>query len=480
MQQPAPSSTAPSRAHARPPLGLEEITRDGPQLVLRFRAGGMRFSTTYWYGDVDFAALDARYGTAFMDKVVFHIAAFEINKLASLYPEIIDWGPYARFATPEFRQLWETVLYNVWAQWRYENDLPDYRGPRFETSAAGDIPGPVPLEPGPIETLAFCGGGKDSLVTMKALERAGVAHDSLVYASSIYGTAAQQHALIDRLLDHGAQRARRRQWIYDDFLDAPVLELRREVGIETLCAAETPASVFASLPLVLTHGYRYIALGHERSADTGQVVWDATGEWVNHQWGKSYEAEAMINAYVGAHLVEGFTYFSVLKPVYDVLIFNMLRRDLDAVPATHSCNIRKPWCGRCPKCAYVWLNYMAHLPTELVDGMFGENLFDLPENQETFRQLIGLEDQLPFECIGQEGESRLAFEMCRAKGLRGRAMEMFEREAGAVDTSALVAKYLDVNEDAKGIPPAIRDGLFDQFRDAAGEARVYIDGVLGG
>ena len=41
-----------------------------------------------------------------MDKLLFHIAAFEINKLCSLRPEIIDWGLYEKYATVAFEKLW--------------------------------------------------------------------------------------------------------------------------------------------------------------------------------------------------------------------------------------------------------------------------------------------------------------------------------------------------------------------------------------
>ena len=246
-------------------------------------------------------------------------------------------------------------------------------------------------------------------------------------------------------------------------------------GPKTLTAAETPSSIFTAIPFALQHGYIYFSLGHERSADTGQVFWEKTGEDVNHQWGKSLEAEELLNNYVQENLVANLTYFSILKPIYDVMIFNLLRQDLDAVPYTHSCNEAKPWCKKCPKCAYVWLNYMAWLPVELVNEIFEDtNLFDTEENQETFMQLIGAADQLPFECIGQASESRLAFEMCHRKGLKGKAMDRYLEFEFHTDFEYIFDTYLSVDEPGNHFPKFIWNSIIQQFADMQNEAKRYV------
>ena len=258
-------------------------------------------------------------------------------------------------------------------------------------------------------------------------------------------------------------------------MESPVLQLGSQGGSKTLTAAETPSSIFTAIPFALQHGYLYFSLGHERSADTGQVFWEETGEDVNHQWGKSLEAEELLNNYVQENLVSNLTYFSILKPIYDVMIFNLLRQDLDAVKDTHSCNEAKPWCKKCPKCAYVWLNYMAWLPVELVDEIFeGTNLFDIEENQKTFMQLIGAADQLPFECIGQADESRLAFEMCHRKGLGGKAMDNYLQLNLNANFGDTFDMYLSVNEPSSHFPEFIWNSVFQQFANMQDEAKEYV------
>ena len=313
---------------------------------------------------------------------------------------------------------------------------------------------------------------------MKLLERGDLPFDSFTYSSSCYGLAGPQHKLMDGLLSQASPNNKYRQWIYDDFLDSPVLQLYPETPTMQLTAAETPSSVFAALPYALANGQTHLALGHERSADTGQVDWKVTGESVNHQWGKSYEAEKLLNDYVRQHLVNNVNYFSILKPIYDVLIFNLLRQDIDSLPFAHSCNVSKPWCKECPKCAYVWLNYMAWLPVEKVNQVFdGTNLFDTEKNQEIFVQLLGQADRLPFECIGQAGESQLAFELCRRKGLTGKAMDAFIALDLDIQIDDLLEKYTTSDPAQSAIPPEIWNAIQPQLIQAKNNAYDYARSV---
>src|SRR4029079_2915031 len=105
------------------------------------------------------------------------------------------------------------------------------------------------------------------------------------------------------------------------------------------------------------------------------------------------------------HLVSNVRYFSILAPVHDEVIFELLTRDAVLAPLTHSCNVRKPWCGEGAKGAYVWLQFAAHLPADIVDETFGMNLGERPANEVHFRQLLGLAAHTPFECVGSVPEA---------------------------------------------------------------------------
>ena len=45
--------------------------------------------------------------------------------------------------------------------------------------------------------------------------------------------------------------------------------------------------------------------------------------------------------------------------------------------------------------------------------------------------MLGFGEQIPFGCIGQVDEVRMAFQFCRLKGIKGKAMEIFEAEVAA-------------------------------------------------
>ena len=119
-------------------LWFEPVGRGRHHVTLRYGVDDMRFTTTYWYDDVDFDSLERRYGADLLRVVEFHLLAFEANKAASLAPTAIDAGPYADLVTDAFWDLWSTIFHHVWGVWRFENGLPDYRLPRPLQNAAGE------------------------------------------------------------------------------------------------------------------------------------------------------------------------------------------------------------------------------------------------------------------------------------------------------------------------------------------------------
>ena len=165
------------------------------------------------------------------------------------------------------------------------------------------------------------------------------------------------------------------------------------------------------------------------------------------------------------------SFFSTLLPIHDTIIFRFLASHTSAIPFTHSCNFRKPWCLRCPKCCYVWLSYSAYFPQATVRETFGEeNVLDLEENQVFFYQMLGLGKQKPFEAIGQIEEAQLAFALCRSKGLRGKAMKVFEEKVAAqFDTEKLdiISKFAKVYRNDIGIPQLLADKILTKLEEVS-------------
>src|SRR5215813_8257628 len=114
-------------------LRLVDVHRGVDQIVAACALDDLRFHVTVWYEDVDLAALARQFGDEAIERIAVHIALFQLNAACSLRPEVIELGRYAKYLTEDLVRLWRTVFRHVWAQWRYEHDLPHYDGPRFVT-----------------------------------------------------------------------------------------------------------------------------------------------------------------------------------------------------------------------------------------------------------------------------------------------------------------------------------------------------------
>ena len=459
-------------------LWFEPVVRGRRHLVLRYGVEDLVFSTTYWYDDVDFLELEARHGSEWMRRVYFHILAFEANKAASLAPTVIDFGPYADLSSDSFWCLWETFFRHVWGVWRYENDLPDYRLPRPARGSTVDARPVVEVGDGGSKLLVLCGGGKDSLVTMKLLERAGIDYDTFVYAHSTYGRGQRQHDLIDGLVAHCKTRQVHRAWVVDDALEAPISGAYPDLGIRGIVSAETVSSYWLALPVALQHGFTEVALGITRSTDEHNLVWDKTGEEINYLWGMSAEAERMLHDYMSRELVSNLRMFHLLRPIYDVTVFSLLSRDLTAVPATHSCAQQKPWCCRCAKCLYVWMSYVAWLPPETVAACFDVNLFSIPQNRTLLRKMLGLESHKPTDCVGTVSEARLAFAMCRARGVRGVVADDIDLADFFAEANETLDRYALASRPGPTYPRRLVAPMDAQFHANADLAKAFALDVL--
>lgn len=436
-------------------IKISQVTVHAHHLELTYHADRFQFATKVYYHEVSFPALVQQYSQANIDRIVAYIALFEGMKLCSLFPRFFDISLIAPNLDGAALQLFSDIYQGVFGQHWYENNVTDYRGPEIvyaETELGTNQPFAIAANNETV--LTACGGGKDSAVALKLLEEAEIPFASMQYSHSVYGKADFQHQLIAKVVDQTTPTQKHHISIYDDFLDYPLFDLYFP-EISGIIAPETPVSIFESLPLMLHHGYQYLCLAHERSANKGNLFWQDLGKEVNHQWGKGYEAETALNDFIQQHVLSNFTYFSILQPVYDVRIFQKLTAYPELLPHIHSCNIQKPWCKKCPKCAYVWLGLMAAFEPSLVDQVFGTNLFDDPDLLPIFRAMIGLEEHTPFECIGEIEESRLAMKRCLEKGLSGRALDVFKTEVlgdRSIDWEQISQKYEQLYGEDHNIP----------------------------
>ncbi len=422
---------------------IDDLTVHEHHLDIIYSADKFKFSTKVFYHDLSFSYLKEKYSQQVIQRIVAHIALFEGMKLCSLFPKYYDISEIAEYLEKPVLDLFVKIYQGVFAQHWYENQVTDYQQPEIIFSGSLGDSNPVAMLGDNHTILAGCGGGKDSIVALKMLEEADIPFASMQYSHTVYGKADIQHNLIAGVLEHVTPIKKHKISIFDDFIDFPFLKLYFPEN-SGITVPETPVSIFESLPIMLSEGYNYLCLAHEKSANTGNLFWDKLGKEVNHQWGKGHEAETLMNNFIQDHLLYNFTYFSILQPIYDFRIFKHLAKYPEVLPKIHSCNIQKPWCKKCPKCAYVWLGLMATFEPESVNAVFQKNLFDDQDLIPTFQQMLGLSEHTPFECIGEIDESRLAMKKCLEKGLSGKALDIFKQKVlfdSSIDWQHIEEKY---------------------------------------
>ena len=282
----------------------------------------------------------------------------------------------------------------------YHNKI-DLRGKiRFPVSAAGSST-PAAVLALPPSTLVPIGGGKDSLVSVEILKRAGENATAVWIGSS-------------GLIESCAQRT-----------GLPMLNIARSISpvlFEYNRAGafngHIPVTAINSAILVVAavlYGHDAIAFSNERSASSATLEYN--GVPINHQWSKGWEFERSFADLVHTHVATDLNYYSLLRPLSELAVASRFARSNRYDDVFSSCNRNfrilgpKPadrWCGQCPKCHFVFLALAPFMPKPRLLGIFGRNLLDDPVQTGGFDALIEYQDHKPFECVGEGRESRAA------------------------------------------------------------------------
>ncbi len=324
--------------------------------------------------------------------------------------------------------FWNSVYENGLGEFFYTNDI-DFAGLiNFPASPAVTLPA-LPKK-GDWEQshkiLVPIGGGKDSVVTTERLRRKAdltlfrMGHHSLIDA--LAKTAGLplltiKRALAPQLFDLNASGA-----------------LNGHVPITAYLS-------FVTIVITLLYDFDAVAMSNEKSANIGNV--EFKGKMINHQWSKSEEFENAFRDYVKTFITHRVEYKSELRSMNELEIVREFVKFPQYFPCTTSCNtnwkiLAAPrgrdsgftWCGRCPKCAFVFALYAAFLPKETLLKIFGKNLFDDASLVPLYKELLGLQGIKPFECVGTPEETKEAFALAKKRGEWNDTfvMKMFQKE----------------------------------------------------
>lgn len=287
----------------------------------------------------------------------------------------------------------------------YENGLGEFYA-RNELRRFGKIAIEAPEETRALpdapalgdRALLPIGGGKDSLVSVQLIEKAGL--DFTPFAVNARGPILGSFERIGR-----APLTVKRT------LDAEMIRLGKEPGYYNGHVPSTAINSMIAALTALLFGYNRIVLSNERSASEGNVAFD--GREANHQHSKSIGFERLIAEVLAEATGGALGYFSLLRPFSEARIASLFARETRFDDVFSSCNEnfklaghKGPlWCGRCPKCHFVFLIFAPVMPKARLTGIFGQDLLAQPDHERSFRELTGLAGQKPWECVGEIEEA---------------------------------------------------------------------------
>lgn len=241
-------------------------------------------------------------------------------------------------------------------------------------------------------------------------------------------------------------------------MDPRMIELSLAKKVYTGHVPATAIYALVSLMSAALFGYSSVVLSNERSSSYGNVQY--LGKEINHQWSKSAEFETMLQEYVKNHVTQDIEIFSLLRPLYEIEITRRFTEHPEYFPYFSSCNrnfsLTNPpkkglWCGECPKCAFMFAVLAAQLPRDVVVEIFGKNMFADEKLLELYRELLGLAEFKPFECVGTPEEVKVAVHLVaeRHEFDHDAVMKMFAHDVmpNLGDISSLEANVFSTHPD---------------------------------
>jgi UDP-N-acetyl-alpha-D-muramoyl-L-alanyl-L-glutamate epimerase len=302
------------------------------------------------------------------------------------------------FLTKEQAEFWNIVYTKGLGEFFYKNKI-DFRGlVKFPYN-----------ENAKISTVGFqrkdrvllgIGGGKDSIVVAEMLKEQKKDFDVLSGEEKIKIEVAQVIGKVPI--------------VFKRELDPKLFDLNKEKGTYN---GHIPISVvyaFLGVMACAFYNYENFVVGNEKSANYGNVKY--LGEMINHQWSKSEEFEKLFQEYIRKFITPDIEYSSPLRQMTELQVVGKFIKYPKYFKVFSSCNgnfkINNPsdrkWCGKCPKCIFVFIALSAFLPKNEVIDIFDKDLFEDEKLISLFEELIGKKNFKPFECVGTQGEVREA------------------------------------------------------------------------
>jgi len=379
-----------------------------------------------------------------LDNLIFHLGLIELLSYwkSTCSPEIqIKAGSLNK----DQIKWWKDLIINGMGQFFYENRI-NWKIPEFLKIIPGKTKSSTVIFKGKLknQVLVPVGGGKDSAVTLEMLKKA----KKDIYCFSLNPT---KNAI--KLMEiAGCDK----QIIVKREIDSKLLKL----NLEGFLNGHTPFSAYLAFLSVLVSvifKQKYIAFSNERSSNEGNLRY--LGREINHQYSKTFDFEKKFKKYSKKYLVKQVEYFSFLRPFYEIRIAKLFSQYPKYFKSFLSCNeayktysgTKKQtgkWCGRCPKCLFIFLCFYPFINEKELIKIFGQNLFEKKGLLSLIKELIGEKKFKPFECVGTKKESLIGFYLSWKKARKkGKTLSFLLKYF----ENTILPKYPDLEKDSKKI-----------------------------
>lgn len=343
-----------------------------------------------------------------LDNFIFHLGLVEMISYwkATCSPKI---KILAGKLNKDQIKWWQHLIRKGMGQFFYENKInfKEKNFLRIETVNENKRKIAKDREKKKEKVIVPIGGGKDSVVTLELMK-------NLFEKKDIYCFSLNPKMPAQKIMKIFGCR---NKIIVERKIDKKLLSLN-QMGFLN---GHTPFSAylaFLSKTIAYLLNVKYIAFSNERSSNEGNVKY--LGEIINHQYSKSLDFEKRFREYSKKYLSKEIEYFSFLRPLYEIQIAERFSHYREYFHAFLSCNEafktdsgkKKPtgtWCGKCPKCLFVFTSLYPFVEEKELVSIFQKNLFQNKNLIPLMQKLIGERGFKPFECVGTKKESLVAF-----------------------------------------------------------------------
>ena len=350
----------------------------------------LNFTETYKF-DFDFAAYDQKVLDLALENL-YLLAGVSYYK-AFLAPQIIvaDGG-----VTQQSASFLSKTYQRGLGEFLYVNNLDPNLKITFPAAKAASSP----VKNAGSGLLIGVGGGKDSLVTIEALR------NQPKVATWSVGHRAQLAPLVAKIgLPH--------LWVERTW-DSQLLTLNASGALNGHIPISAILAAVGTVVAVLA-GYQDVVVSNEHSANEATLIYKDVA--INHQYSKSLEFETDYQTLLASQFDGSLRYYSFLRPLSELKIAELFAKSsfdryadvFSSCNRAYTLGSTMGWCGRCPKCAFVYLILANYIDEANLNKLYsGRNLLLDPALETTYRNLLGIEGEKPLECIGEIQESRLA------------------------------------------------------------------------